>query len=71
MTLTVIHKNNDTALVLSSRSKKSFPVKMMDWLKHLVCVGDIAIVKKSPVSGEWFLTDYVRNIDEISGDVNE
>ena len=65
MSLTVIHKDvkNNTCLVKSSKTGKSFPVKMLNWTRFFVCVGDIAIVKKSPVSGEWFLTDYVRNID--------
>lgn len=65
MSLTVIHKDikNNTCLVKSSKTGKSFPVKMLNWTRFLVCVGDIAIVKKSPVSGEWLLTDYVRNID--------
>jgi len=61
--LTVIHKKDNTALVKSSRTGKSFPVRMLNWTRFLVCVGDTAIVKKSPVSGEWLLTDYVRNID--------
>ena len=68
MTLKVIHKDHqrNVALVKSDRSKKSFPVTMMSWLKFLVCVGDIAIVKKSHVSGEWIMTDYIR----IFGDVD-
>ena len=68
MSLTVIHKDSTigTALVKSSRTQRSFPVTMQPWLKHLVCIGDLAIVKRSPVSGEWFLTDYVRVIDEVT-----
>lgn len=64
MTLTVIHKQGNTALILNSKTGKSFPVRMLNWTRFLVCVGDIAIVKKSPVSGEWFLTDFIRNIDQ-------
>ena len=63
MTLTVIHKQGNTALILNSKTGKSFPVTMQKELQYLVCIGDLAIVKRSPVSGEWFLTDYIRNID--------
>ena len=70
MSLRVIHTQGDTALVRNG-SEPSFPVRMMDWLKFLVCVGDIAIIKRSPVSGEWIMTDYIRQIDEIGGEVNE
>lgn len=63
MTLTVINKQGNKALVQSNRTGKSFPVTMQTWLKHLVCIGDLATVKKSRVSGEWIMTDYIRNID--------
>lgn len=66
MSLKVINKQGNKALLLSNTSNKSFPVTMQDWLKHLVCVGDLAIVKKSQVSGEWIMTDYIRNIDEVT-----
>ena len=68
MSLTVIHKDTQrkTALVKNNETQRSFPVTMQPWLKHLVCIGDLAIVKRSPVSGEWFLTDYVRVIDEVT-----
>ena len=66
MSLTVINKQGDMALVKSNKSDKSFPVHLQDWLKHLVCVGDIAIVKKSPVSGQWIMTDYIRYVDEVT-----
>ena len=65
MSLTVINKQGNKALVKSNRSNKSFPVTMQTWLKHLVCVGDLAIIKKSPVSGELIMVDYVRFIDEV------
>lgn len=68
--LRIIHKDQDTCLVRNG-SKPSFPVKMVSWLKNLVCVGDGAIVKKSPVTGEWYLVDYIRFIDNIGGEVNE
>ena len=64
MSLKVIHKDNNMALVKGKG--KSFPVHLQDWLKHLVCVGDTAIVKKSPVSGEWIMTDYIRYVDEVT-----
>ena len=64
MTLTVIHKQGNTALILNSKTGKSFPVRMLNWTRFLVSIGDIAIVKRSPVSGEWFLTDFIRNIDQ-------
>ena len=65
MTLKVIHKQGNTALVKGNNGK-SFVVTMVDWLKHLVCIGDTAIVKKSQVSGEWIMTDYIRYIDEVT-----
>lgn len=65
MTLTIIHKNDNNALVLNSKTGKSFPVQLQAWLKHLVCIGDLAIIKKSPVTGEWVMTDYIRFIDEV------
>ena len=64
----VINKQGDKALVRNG-SKPSFPVTMQKWLQHLVCVGDGAIIKKSPVSGEWFLVDYIRNIDNVGDDL--
>lgn len=63
MSLRVINKQGNKALIKNSTTGKSFPVTMQKWLQYLVCVGDLAIVKKSPVSGEWYLTDYVRYID--------
>ena len=67
MTLKVIHKDHqrNVALVKSDKSSKSFPVQLQDWLKNLVCVGDYAIVKKSPVTGEWIMTDYVRMFGDV------
>ena len=64
MSLKVIHKQGNTALVRNG-SKPSFPVTMQKWLKNLVCVGDLAIVKKSPVSGEWIMTDYIRMFGDV------
>ena len=63
MSLRVINKQGNKALILNNETGKSFPVTMQAWLKFLVCVGDLAIVERSPVSGEWYLTDYVRYID--------
>ena len=65
MTFTIIHKDyeRNVALVKNDKTGKSFPVHIAHGLKFLICVGDYAIVKKSPVSGEWYLTDYVRFID--------
>ena len=65
----IIHKNKETALVKTGN--ESIPVRMQDWLKHLVCIGDTGIIEKDYVTGEYVMTDYIRNIDEISGDVNE
>ena len=67
MSLKVLNKQGNKALVKSDRSKKSFPVTMQTWLKNLVCIGDIAIVKKSVVSGEWIMTDYIRYVDNMEG----
>ena len=63
MSFRIIHKDEDNALVKSDRNNCGFVVVMQDWLKHLVCVGDLAILSKSKVTGEWIMTDYVRNID--------
>ena len=63
MSLRVINKQGNKALILNNETGKSFPVTMQKWLQYLVCVGDLAIVERSPVSGEWYLTDYVRYID--------
>ena len=66
MSLTVIHKDTERNVALV-QGKKTFPVHMQNWLKHLVCVGDSAIVTKSPVTGEWIMTDYVRYVDNNGG----
>ena len=68
MSLTVIHKQGNTALV-KGNTGKSFPVIMVDWLKHLVCIGDTAIIKRNHVTGELMMTDYVRYIDNIGEDL--
>ena len=65
MSLTVIHKDSTNGTALVKGKGKSFPVKLQKWLTHLVCVGDTAIVKKSPVSGELIMVDYVRFIDDV------
>ena len=67
MSLQILNIQGNKALVKSNRTGKSFTVTMMTWLKHLVCIGDLATVKKSPVSGEWIMTDYIRNIDNVGG----
>jgi hypothetical protein len=60
MPLKVVHKDNQRSVALVKGTRKTFPVHMQKWLKNLVCVGDLAVVKKSPVSGEWIMTDYIR-----------
>ena len=68
MALKVIHKDHNTnTCLVQNGSKPSFPVLMQKWLRNLVCVGDLAIVKKSPVTGEWIMTDYIRYIDNVGG----
>ena len=69
MSLQVIHKDQDrqVALVKADGSKQSIPVVMAEWLRYLVCVGDLAIIKKNHVTGELMLTDYVIVIDEVGG----
>ena len=66
MSLKVIHKDTERNVALV-QGKNTFPVRMMDWLKFLVCVGDTAIVKKSVVTGEWVMTDYIRYVDNNGG----
>ena len=56
MSLKVIHKYNDMALVKGKGN--SFPVHLQNSLKNKVNIGDIAIVRKSPVSGEWIMTGF-------------
>ena len=69
MSLRVIHKDHTTnTCLVRNGSKPSFPVTMMSWLKNLVCVGDLAIVKKSPVSGEWIMTDYIRYMGDVDNE---
>ena len=66
MALKVIHKDHNTnTCLVQNGSKPSFPVLMQKWLRNLVCVGDLAIVKKSAVSGEWIMTDYVRMFGDV------
>jgi len=67
MSLKIINVQADKGTALVKGRKRTFPVILQDWLKFLICVGDLAIVKKSPVSGEWIMTDYVR----MWGDVDE
>ena len=70
MSLTVIHKDTQrkTALIKNNETQRSFPVILQDWLRFLVCVGDIAIINRT-VSGEWIMTYYIRNIDNIGEDL--
>ena len=69
--LRIIHKDDQrqVALVKADGSKKSIPVKMAEWLRYLVCIGDGAIIKRNHVTGELMLTDYVRVIDNVGDDV--
>ena len=65
--LKCIHTNYKTALVKSLRTGRSFPVKVVEDIQGLVCVGDKLQVIRSPVSGEWLAVDYIRNIDTVGG----
>ena len=56
--LKCINIQNDTALVRSNRTGKSFPVKLNKDIKHLVSIGDHLHVIKSHVSREWIAIDY-------------
>lgn len=66
MSLKIRHVDYKRGVALVQGARKTFPVHLQDWLKFLVVVGDLAIVKKSHVSGEWIMTDYVR----MDGDVD-
>lgn len=58
----IVHldKQNRTALVKNSKGE-SYPVKMDKYIADGVRYGDLAIVTKSPVSGEWIMIDYDIN----------
>ena len=66
MALKIKHVDYKRGVALVQSKRNIFPVQLQKWLKFLVVVGDLAIVKKSPVSGEWIMTDYIR----IDGDVD-
>lgn len=60
MSLKIRHIDYKRGVALVQGKNKTFPVTLQKWLRFLVCTGDLAIVKKSPVSGEWIMTDYIR-----------
>ena len=55
---THVDNTRGVALVKSFRTGKSFPVKLKDDIKYLVCRGDKLHVIKSHVSREWLAIDY-------------
>ena len=65
--LHVDHKN-ETALVQSNRTGKSFPVKIKKDIKFLIHRGDKLHVIKSHVSKEWLAIDYMAMFAMTAGD---
>lgn len=61
------HANN-TALVKSNRTGKSFPVHIPQNIKFLISRGDRLHVIKSHVSKEWIAIDYNAMTSITAGD---
>ena len=57
-----IQRNLKTGLVKTSKGKV-FPVTLQDWLVDGIMHGDYVDLKKSPVTGEWIVTDYHINME--------
>ena len=54
-----IDLDNNSALVKSNRTGKSFPVHLPNNIKYLIDVGDKLHIIKSHVTGEWTAIDYM------------
>lgn len=65
MSLKIKHIDYKRGVALVKSSKKTFPVKLQKWLRFEICVGDLAIVKKSVVTGEWYMTDFIRMVGDV------
>lgn len=66
-----IDYNNNTALVQSKRTGKSFPVHIPQNMKFLISKGDYLHVIKSHVSREWIAIDYNAMFGMTAGDEEE
>ena len=58
MTLTIKHIDYRRGVALVQGARSTFPVTVAKPIQYLISIGDLATVKKSPVSGEWIMTDY-------------
>ena len=66
----IIHLNRkDGNCLVKKGNGKSFVCTLAHWLKESICVYDYVEVKKSPVTGEWVVTDYSVN-EEIAGAIH-
>ena len=65
---THIDASNNTALVKSHRTGKTFPVHLPQNIKYLISTGDRLHVIKSHVSGEWIVIDYNSMTSITAGD---
>lgn len=54
----VINVQHDKNTALVKKDKKAFPVHLTKNTRFLVCTGDLCMIKKSKVTGEWLMTDY-------------
>ena len=59
MSLKIRHVDYKNGTALVQNSKHTFPVTVAKSIRYLICIGDLAKVTKSPVSGEWIMTDYI------------
>ena len=59
---------NGTALVLSNRTGKSFPVTVKKDIKYLISRKDRLQVTKSAVTGKWIAVDYAAMTAIATGD---
>ena len=57
-----IQRQFKTGLVRTSTGK-TFPVHLQDWLVDGIMHGDYVDLKKSPVTGEWYVVDYHINME--------
>lgn len=67
-TIINIQRNIKKGLV-KTNTGKTFPVTLQDWLVDGIMLHDYVEIKKSPVSGEWIVTNYFIN-NEVYGTIH-
>ena len=60
MSLKIKHVDYKRGTALVQGRNKTFPVTVAPEIKFDICVGDLAKVVKSVVTGEWIMTDFTR-----------